>query len=113
MTAILAGGFVLQFLLGWHRLARVGRVWRALAHWACLPSPTGMVGEEGSGEGRHGTRKEGVGCLARMVPPPIGGLVRAGDEDSGRIGVFGVISRVFCGGGGLRLARHGRAPGRG
>src|SRR5205085_2376049 len=47
-------GFVLHFSCGWRGLAWFGRVWRALAHGACLPSPVTVAGEGASWAARAG-----------------------------------------------------------
>jgi hypothetical protein len=78
-------------------VVRVGRVWRALAHPACLPSP--MVPWREGRWGRLGKawhlESEDAGLLARMGPLPIGAVARGRDEDFGEIAVFGRILRVF------------------
>jgi hypothetical protein len=120
-------------------VARVGVVWRSLARggtggsWnrrfetsncggapaqqlsgtrpSPLPSPTAVR------RAREGTQLaalgEGVACCARMVSPYKGAVVRACDEEFGRIAVLGRILRFFWGWTPLRFARRGRAPGGG
>ncbi len=47
---------------------------------------------------------------ARMVPPPIGAVVRIGDEEFGDLWVFRAKMGFFWDRRGLRAARRGRAP---
>src|SRR4051812_4877964 len=113
----------------WHFVAQCGAVWRAgrrgepqrrggrgenlclgsgtvgnfreLSRPSPPPSPTaGWVYARGGGAGGRG---RGSGRVARIVPLPIGRVVRAGDGFSGEIAVFRGISRVFLTAGGCAV----------
>ena len=107
------GGWVrFAFLSGWSALAVFGRVWRALAGgvgFLCAQLCT--IVHNGVSRPSHPTsptadslraRGGDVGGLgrgrmrsARMVPLPMGWVVRAGDEESGKCASFARISTIF------------------